>query len=231
VGVPKTIDNDVTGTDACVGFDSARAIATEAVDRLRTTAASHHRVLVVEVMGRHAGWIAVDAGLAGGADVVLLPEIAWRYEAVAGAIHARARRGRRFSIVVVAEGARRPDGDTVVRQRVEDSPDPERLGGIGEVLCRRLAPLIEAEVRHVVLGHVQRGGPPTAFDRILATRFGAAAVQAVREGAWGRMVALRGGGLARVPIADAVARAHLVDPEGDRVRAARAIGMMFGDED
>ncbi len=230
VGVPKTIDNDVSATDACVGFDSARAIATEAVDRLRTTAASHHRVLVVEVMGRHAGWIALDAGLAGGADVILVPEIAWDEEAVARAVREATGRGRRFSIIVVAEGARGRDGAAVVHRRVEDSPDPDRLGGIGQLVSQRLEALIETEVRHVALGHVQRGGAPTAFDRVLATRLGAAAVQAARDGAWGSMVALRGDRIGLVTIADAVARPNLVDPAGDRVRAGRAIGVAFGDE-
>jgi 6-phosphofructokinase 1 len=230
VGVPKTIDNDVAATDACVGFDSARAIATEAVDRLHTTAASHHRVLVVEVMGRHAGWLALEAGLAGGADVILLPEIPWGYEAVARAVAERAARGRAFSLVVVAEGARSPGGEAVIRQRVPDSPEPVRLGGIGAVVCRQLEPLVQAEVRHVVLGHVQRGGPPTALDRVLATRFGTAAIQAARDGAWGAMVALHGDRVARVPIAEAVARPHLVDPADDRVLAARALGVAFGDE-
>jgi 6-phosphofructokinase 1 len=229
VGLPKTIDNDVAETDACVGFDSARAIATEAVDRLRTTAASHHRALIVEVMGRHAGWLALEAGLAGGADVILLPEIPWGYEPVARVVRERAVHGPGFALVVVAEGARRPEGGAVVRQRVEDSPEPERLGGIGDVLCHRLQALVQSEVRHVALGHVQRGGPPTALDRVLATRLGAAAVQAARDGAWGAMVALHRDRMARVPIVDAVAHPRLVPTAGDRVTAAREIGITFGD--
>ena len=229
VGVPKIIDNDVGGTEVSVGFDSARAIATDAVDRLHSTAASHHRIMVVEVMGRHAGWIALEAGVAGGGDVILIPEIRWSYEAVARDVRERTERGRRFSIVVIAEGAPRPDGGTVVREIVAGSPEPVRLGGVGAVLAHALGAILPFETRYVVLGHVQRGGAPTPFDRILATRFGAAAVDAVMDGAWGAMVALRGGRIARVPIADAVAEPKLVDPEGELVAAARAINTSFGD--
>jgi 6-phosphofructokinase 1 len=230
VALPKTIDNDVGGTDMSVGADSAREIATEAVDRLHSTAASHQRVLVVEVMGRHCGWIALEAALAGGGDVALLPEVPWTYDAVVRAIRERAKIGRRFSLVVVAEGARHPGGDVVVRQRVEGSPEPIRLGGIGAVVTAALEPRVDAEVRYVVLGHVQRGGPPTAFDRILATRLGVAALDAARDGAWGTMAALAGDRIARIPIATAVAAPRLVDPAGDRVAAARAVGIALGDE-
>ena len=230
VGIPKTIDNDVLGTDVTLGFDSALAVATEAVDRLHTTAASHHRVMVVEVMGRNAGWIALEAGLAGGGDVILIPEIAFRYEAVAAGILDRERRGRRFSIVVVAEGARCPGGRTVVRQIVEDSPEPVRLGGVGAVLAQALEALVPFEVRYVVLGHVQRGGSPTAFDRILATRFGTAAVAALAEGDSGIMVGLRGGRIERALMADVLGKAKRVDPQGERVMTARSIGTIFGDE-
>ncbi len=230
VAVPKTIDNDVGGTDVSLGFDSARAIATEAVDRLHSTAASHHRVMVVEVMGRHAGWIALDAGLAGGGDVILIPEIPFHYDAVARGIQERTVRGRRFSIVVVAEGARSPDGREVVRQIVEGSPEPTRLGGIGALVAHALEARLSFEVRQVVLGHVQRGGPPTAFDRVLAARFGAAAVTAAAEGAFGCMVALRSARVERLPIAEALAHPKRVDPHGERVSAARHIGTVFGDE-
>ena len=230
VGIPKTIDNDVHGTDVSLGFDSALTVATEAVDRLHTTAASHHRVMVVEVVGRNAGWIALEAGLAGGGDVILIPGIPFRYEAVAAGILDRARRGRRFSIVVVAEGVSCPGGGPVVRQIVGDSPEPVRLGGVGLVLAHALEGLVPFEVRYVVLGHVQRGGAPTPFDRILATRFGAAAVAALADGESGRMVALRGTRIERVPLADALSRPHRVDPQGERVAAARGIGTIFGDE-
>jgi len=230
VGIPKTIDNDVSGTDITVGFDSALRVATEALDRLHTTAAAHHRVMVVEVMGRQAGWIALEAGIAAGGDVVLIPEIPFRYEAAAAGILARAHRGRRFSIVVVAEGALCPDGGPVVRRRVADSPEPIRLGGVGAVVSHALEALVPFEVRCVVLGHVQRGGGPTAFDRMLATRFGVAAVTALAEGASGCMVALRGDCIERVPIDEAVTRPRLVDPLGERVTVARSVGTIFGDE-
>ncbi|HSB40328.1 MAG TPA: ATP-dependent 6-phosphofructokinase [Methylomirabilota bacterium] len=230
VGIPKTIDNDVAATEVSLGFDSALAIATDALDRLHTTAASHHRVMVVEVMGRQAGWIALEAGLASGGDVILIPEIAFGYEAVAGGILARARRGRRFSIVVVAEGARCPGGGAVVRQVVADSPEPLRLGGVGAVVAHALESRVPFEVRYVVLGHVQRGGPPTPFDRMLATRFGAAAVAALADGGAGLMVALRGGRIERVHFADVPPEPRRVDPRGERVAAARDIGTVFGDE-
>jgi ATP-dependent phosphofructokinase / diphosphate-dependent phosphofructokinase len=230
VGLPKTIDNDVSGTDVTLGFDSALTVATEAVDRLHTTAASHHRVMVVEVMGRHAGWIALEAGLAGGGDVILIPEIPFQYEPVAAGILDRIRRGRRFSIVVIAEGAKCPGGRTVVRRIIEDSPDPVRLGGVGAVISEALEGLVPCEVRYVVLGHVQRGGPPTPFDRMLATRFGVAALEALAGGDSGAMVALKGDRIERVPIADVLSRPKRVDPHGERVAAARSIGTIFGDE-
>ena len=230
VAVPKTIDNDIGGTDVSVGFDSARAIATEAVDRLHSTAASHHRVMIVEVMGRRAGWIALEASLAGGGDVTLIPEIPFHYDAIARGVFERTARGRRFSIVVVAEGAQCPDGREVIRQVVEGSPDPVRLGGIGALVAHELERRLLFEVRCVVLGHVQRGGPPTAFDRILAARFGVAAIEAVADGAFGSMVGLRGDRIERLPIAEALARPKHVDPYGDRVAAARSLGTIFGDE-
>jgi 6-phosphofructokinase 1 len=230
VVIPKTIDNDVPGTDVSLGFDSALGIATDALDRLHTTAASHHRVMVVEVMGRQAGWIALEAGLAAGGDVILIPEIAFRYDAVAAGILARARRGRRFSIVVIAEGARGPDGSAVVRQVIEDSPEPRRLGGVGMVVAHALEARVPFEVRYVVLGHVQRGGSPTPFDRMLATRFGTAAVATLAAGDSGVMVALRGERIERVPLAAIPSEPRRVDPCGERVMAARDIGTIFGDE-
>jgi 6-phosphofructokinase 1 len=231
VGIPKTIDNDVSGTDITVGFDSALRVVTEALDRLHTTAASHHRVMVVEVMGRQAGWIALESGIAAGGDVILIPEIPFRYEAAAAGVLARAHRGRRFSIVVVAEGARCPDGGgPVVRRRIADSPEPIRLGGVGAVVSHALEALVPFEVRYVVLGHVQRGGSPTPFDRMLATRFGVAAVAALADGASGCMVALHGDRIERVPIDVTITRPRLVDPRGERVTAARSVGTIFGDE-
>ncbi len=230
VAVPKTIDNDLSQTDLTFGFDSARAIATEAVDRLHSTAASHHRIMVVEVMGRHAGWIALEAGIAGGGDVILIPEIPFTYDAIRGGIERRAARGRRFSLVVVAEGTRCPDGRSVVKKIVEGSPEPVRLGGIGAVVADRLEGTLPFEVRYVVLGHLQRGGTPTPFDRILGTRFGVAALEQAVEGATNCMVALKGDRIGCVAIADAVAELKLVDPRGDRVTVARSIGIAFGDE-
>jgi 6-phosphofructokinase 1 len=230
VGIPKTIDNDVWGTDTSLGFDSAVSVATEAVDRLHSTAASHHRVMVLELMGRHTGWIALEAGIAGGGDVILIPEIPFQYEAVAEGILDRVKRGRRFSIVVVAEGAKRPSGETVVREFIEDSPDPIRLGGIGAVVAHALGALVPFEVRYVVLGHIQRGGSPTPFDRVLATRFGGAALQALIDGDQDSMVALNGTRIDRVPIVDAVSKRKTVDPVGERVEIARSIGAAFGDE-
>jgi 6-phosphofructokinase 1 len=229
VGVPKTIDNDVAGTDVTLGFDSALAIATEAVDRLHSTAASHHRLIVLEVMGRNTGWIALEAGIAGGGDVILIPEVPFGYEVVASGVRNRVKRGRRFSIVVVAEGAKCPGGLTVVRQLVKDSPEPVRLGGVGAVVAHALEALLPYEVRYVVLGHVQRGGPPTPFDRILAARFGVAAIATLAEGQTGCMIALQGGRIERVPLAETVGRSRCVDADGDRVRVARSVGTIFGD--
>ena len=229
VGVPKTIDNDLGGTATTFGFDSAVATATDALDRLHTTAASHERVMVLEVMGRHAGWIALHAGIAGGGDVILIPEIAWDFGHVCAAIRAREREGKAFTLVVVAEGARLPDGATVhagdggKRRQV-------RLGGVGETVAGEIARRLDREVRAVVLGHLQRGGPPTVFDRVLATQFGAHAVRLIHEGRFGEMVCSRPPDIASVPIVEAIRRLSCVDPAGSAVRAARALGISFGDE-
>jgi 6-phosphofructokinase 1 len=230
VVIPKTIDNDVPGTDVTLGFDTAVGIATDALDRLHTTAASHHRVMVVEVMGRQAGWIGLEAGMAAGADAILIPEIAFRYEAVAAGILARVRRGRRFSVVVVAEGARCPGGGPVVRRIIEESPEPVRLGGVGVVVADALEALVPFEVRYVVLGHVQRGGAPTSFDRVLATRFGTEAIAALADGERDIMVALTGDRIERIPLGDLPTEPRRVDPRGGHVTAARSVGTMFGDE-
>lgn len=230
VGVPKTIDNDLSETDITFGFDSARAVATEAVDRIHSTAASHHRVMVVEVMGRNAGWIALEAGIAGGGDVILIPEIPFTYAAVCRGIQRRAERGRRFSIVVVAEGARCPARGTIVHRLVEGTPEPVRFGGIGAVIAEELERSLPFEVRYVVLGHLQRGGPPTPYDRILGTRFGVAAIQSAVRSRSDCMVALRGDKIDRVPISDAVAELKLVNSQGERVSVARSVGIVFGDE-
>lgn len=229
VGVPKTIDNDLSGTDRTFGFDTALTTATEAIDKLHTTAESHHRVMVLEVMGRYAGWIALEAGLAGGADVILIPEIPYRMERVCDKILERCAQGKQFSIVVVAEGARPLGGEMVVQRRVEDSFEPVRLGGIGNVVGREIEERTGMETRVTVLGHLQRGGSPTPFDRILASRFGTAAVGLVVQGTFGHMVALRTPRIVPVPIAEAVAVLRQVPPDHDLIRCARHIGICLGD--
>ncbi|MGY1773386.1 6-phosphofructokinase [Blastococcus sp. SYSU D00813] len=212
VGVPKTIDNDLEGTDYTFGFDTAVGVAMEAIDRLHTTGDSHHRTLVVEVMGRHAGWIALHAGMAGGATVVLVPERPFDVDAVVA--HCRHRFESGYSpIVVVSEGARPADGDLVTSTGQTDAFGHVRLGGIGAALAAVIEERTGREARAVVLGHVQRGGTPSQFDRVLATRFGLAAVDAVHDGATGVMVALRGTDIVRVPVAEATARLKLVPLE------------------
>src|SRR3982750_4582497 len=199
VGVPKTIDNDLSGTDFTFGFDTAVNIASEAIDRLHTTAESHHRVLVVEVMGRHAGWIALHAGIAGGANVILLPERQFDVDQVAGYVEKRFQ--TQYSpIVVVAEGAQPLDGQLKLYNQELDSFGHVRFGGIGQWLAEQLEAKTGKEARTVVLGHIQRGGTPSAFDRVLATRFGLQAIDAVNEGDWGKMMALRGTDIVRVPL-------------------------------
>ncbi|MFM8734359.1 MAG: 6-phosphofructokinase [Pirellulales bacterium] len=230
VGVPKTIDNDLDCTAFTFGFDSAVAAATDALDRLHTTAASHERVMVLEVMGRHAGWIALHAGIAGGGDVILLPEIPWTFENVCCAIARRDSEGKRFTLVVVAEGARLPDGG-LVHEAGAAGCGQVKLGGIGEAVGREIAARLGREVRTVVLGHLQRGGTPTPFDRMLATEFGAHAVRLVAEGRFGEMVCYRPPDIASVPIAAAVGRLSTVDPRGSAVQAARALGVGFGDDE
>ncbi len=227
IGVPKTIDNDLAGTDVSFGFDTAVGTATDAIDRLHTTAESHHRVMVLEVMGRNAGWIGLHAGLAGGADVILIPEIPFDLNKVAEKVEMRERAGRRFSIVVVAEGAR-PVGGEPVFLEPPGNGKYGRFGGIGNRVGADLGALTGKETRVTILGHVQRGGSPTAFDRVLATRFGAEAVRMVARGEFGRMVALRGQELTSVEIAEAVRVPKLVDPDGELVRTAEEIGISFG---
>lgn len=229
VGVPKTIDNDLAATDLTFGFDSALAVATDAVDRLHTTAESHHRIMVLEVMGRYAGWIALRSGIAGGGDVILIPEIPYDLGRVCDAIEARRSRGKRFSLIVVAEGALARGGQRIIKRTVAGSVDPVRLGGVGEVVANQIEDRLKLESRVTVLGHLQRGGGPTAFDRWLATRFGTAAIDALLTGKTGRMVALHGVKIETVPLAEAVSQLRLVNPEGDEVKTARAVGTSFGD--
>jgi phosphofructokinase-like protein len=214
VGVPKTIDNDLGGTDRTFGFDTAVQVATEAIDRLHTTAESHHRNLVVEVMGRHAGWIAVHSGVAGGADVILIPERPFDIAEVCRLIQRRHARGRYFAIIVVAEGATPVEGTMATAgDGGTDEFGHVRLGGIGQRLEREIEERTGYETRTTVLGHVQRGGTPTAYDRVLATQFGLAAVDAVTEGKWGSMVALRGPRIELVDLEDAVSQLRTVPPE------------------
>ncbi|HTU27811.1 MAG TPA: 6-phosphofructokinase [Solirubrobacteraceae bacterium] len=210
IGVPKTIDNDLGATDQTFGFDTALHVATEAIDRLHTTAESHHRILVVEVMGRHAGWIALHSGLAGGADVILIPEIPFDIEEVCRLITRRHSRGRYFSIVVAAEGALPREGTMSVTTGELDEFGHPRLGGIGNALEREIEHRTGYETRATVLGHVQRGGTPTAFDRVLATRLGLAAIDAAHAAAWGSMTALRGTQIELVRLAEAVAQLRVV---------------------
>jgi phosphofructokinase-like protein len=213
IGVPKTIDNDLGGTDMTFGFDTAVQIATDAIDRLHTTAESHNRVMIVEVMGRHAGWIALHSGLAGGADVILIPERPFDIEEVCRLIRRRHSRGRFFSIVVVAEGALPNEGSMETVEADEDEFGHARLGGIGQRLEREIEERTGYESRATVLGHIQRGGTPTAFDRVLATRLGVAAIDAANEGSWGMMPALRGTRVELVALSEAVAQLRTVSPE------------------
>jgi len=229
VGVPKTIDNDLASTDITFGFDTAINTATEAIDKIRTTGESHHRVMVVEVMGRYAGWIALQAGVAGGADIILIPEIPFSLEKVFHVIKERSKTGKHDSIIVVAEGARPKDGDRFVKRIVEESPDSIRLGGIGEMLANRISDELEIESRETVLGHIQRGGTPSAFDRILSTRLGVGAVNLISEGNFGKMVCLKTPRIEAVPLGDAVKQLKKVSLDLDIVQAARAIGVNFGD--
>lgn len=228
IGVPKTIDNDIGGTEITFGFDTALNIATEALDRLHTTAESHHRVMVLELMGRDAGFITLNAGVSGGADVILIPEIPFSFESIMKRIRARSEQGSKFSLIAVSEGAKPKDG-TQTFSRVGDEVYVPRLGGIGQVV----AAYVEKqgfESRVTVLGHLQRGGTPTGFDRWLATRYGAAAVRLAARGGFDRMVALQRGEITDIPIAEAIAVPKRVNVNGDAVITARNIGISFGDE-
>jgi len=229
VGVPKTIDNDLEGTVVTFGFDTAVSVATDAVGRLHSTAEAHDRVFVVEVMGRYAGWIALSCGLAGGADVILIPEIPFDIESVCHKIMEREARGRRFSIVVVAEGAK-PRGGEMVTKGPKEIAREIRLGGIGEQMTHEIEERTGKETRCLVLGHLQRGGTPTAFDRLVAQRFGAAAVRMVAEETFGVMVALDPPKVEAVPLSDAIARMKTVPLDSDTLITARELGICLGDE-
>jgi phosphofructokinase-like protein len=230
IAVPKTIDNDLDVTEYTFGFVSAINIATEALDRLHTTAESHHRIMILEVMGRNAGWIALQSGIAGTADVILIPEIPYDIKKVAQKFKDREKRGKLFSIVVVSEGAKPKGGDVVVKKVVKDSPDPIRLGGIGNKLAADLEQIVtEHEIRTTVLGHIQRGGSPSTFDRVLSTRYGVAAVDLIEQGRYGNMVCLQGNKMTYVHLENIIGRQKLVDPDGELVRVAKNVGISFGD--
>ena len=228
VGVPKTIDNDIEGVERSFGFDTAVARATEAIDRIQTTGESLRRVMLVETMGRHAGWIALEAGVASGADVILLPEIGYDFDAIVQLCRAREAQ-QRFTVICVAEGAKPRGGKALVRARVERAPEPERLGGIAESLARELQPLLHSETRAVALGHIQRGGPPTATDRVLATQYGCAAAALVRQGAWGQMVTSQAGRIDHAPLASIAGRRRVVPADHPLLRSAREIGVSLGE--
>jgi phosphofructokinase-like protein len=231
VGVPKTIDNDLVGTDRTFGFNSAVTIVTEAIDRLHTTAQSHERIMIVETMGRYAGWIALYAGVAGGADVILIPEIEYDVEEIARVCRAREGGGQQFTIVVVAEGAKPVGGERAIQEIIESSPDPIRLGGISRVLQEQLESHVDSEIRATILGHTQRGGTPTPFDRILGTAFGSYAAAMVTDGQFGRMVALQDNRLTSVPLSEVANKTRTIPLDAPILHAARAVGTSFGVRD
>jgi ATP-dependent phosphofructokinase / diphosphate-dependent phosphofructokinase len=228
VGLPKTIDKDLMETDVTFGFDTARSIATEATDRLHTTAQSHHRVMLVEVMGRNAGWLAVEAGLAGGADIILIPELPYDIEQVIQAVLRRNLIGKRFSIVVVAEGARAIGGTPAVQRVVTDSPDPIRLGGISHSIAHQIEAATGIESRVAILGHVQRGGIPTAADRLLGTQLAVKAMEMVRMGEFNQMAAMQGNQMVAVPLEKVAGKQRLVPQGSPLIQTAAAIGVSFG---
>lgn len=230
VGVPKTIDNDIRGTDVTFGFDSAVEIVTQGIDRIHTTAQSHHRVMIVEVMGRTAGWIALHAGIAGGGDIILIPEIPYDIDIIAQKVLERGKKGKRFSIIVVAEGAKPKGGEVVIKQIVKDSVEPVRLGGISFVLGNQLENLTNLETRAVVMGHLQRGGTPTSYDRILATRLGTKVVDMILDRRFGFMVGVKCDGLIDVPLSEVAKGARLVTDDHPLIQSARSIGTSFGDK-
>lgn len=229
VGVPKTIDNDVMHTDITVGFDTALSVATDGIDRVHTSAQSHHRAMIVEVMGRNAGWLALYSGIAGGGDIIIIPEIPYDIDAVVERVKERHRKGKRFTIIVISEGARPIGGNVVVKRIVKTSAEPVRLGGISFALAGQIEQITGLETRALVMGHLLRGGPPTAFDRVLATRLGARAMDLVMERQYGNMVAVKGSELVEVPF-DAVADAQKTVPlDSPMISAARTVGTSFGE--
>jgi 6-phosphofructokinase 1 len=231
VGVPKTIDNDLAGTDHTVGFDTAVSIATEAIDRIHTTAQSHHRVMIIETMGRRGGWIALHAGVASGTDIILIPEIEYDIDEVAQVCVERQQGGQRFTIIAIAEGAKPRDGERVLREEVEQTADTARFGGIGRRLDDQLQQRLDSEVRTTILGHMQRGGTPTAYDRNLATAFGARAAALVAEDTFGKMVALQDGAFTEVPLSEVANRTRTVPLDSPLIASALDVGTSFGVHD
>ncbi len=229
VGVPKTIDNDLRGTDITFGFDSAVFVATEGIDRVHSTAESHRRIMIVEVMGNKAGWIALHSGIAGGGDIILIPEIPYDINSIAEKIGERTRQGKRFSIVVIAEGARPKGGEVVIRRLVRESAQPVRLGGVGFVLGQELEKITGVETRTVMMGHLLRGGSPTPFDRVLATRFGTRAVEMIENKEFGCMVGLKGNSLVKVPLDDVAKGPKKIPLNHPLIKSARSVGTCFGD--
>lgn len=229
IGIPKTIDNDVMATDLTFGFQSAVNFAQEALDRLHTTAESHHRIMILEVMGRYAGWIALYAGVAGGADVILIPEIPYSMDSILKAVDIRVSKGKRFSIIVAAEGAKPEGGEYTVEKMIKGRHDPIKLGGIGARLGADLEERTGIETRATVLGHLQRGGSPLSNDRILSTRYGVAAVDAAIKEKFGTMVALQGNSVVTVPLQEAINRLKLIPMDDEVLKAARSIGICLGD--
>ncbi|MFH1687260.1 MAG: ATP-dependent 6-phosphofructokinase [bacterium] len=229
VGVPKSIDNDLYGTDQTFGFDTAVATATDAIDRLHTTAQSHNRVMIVEVMGRYAGWIALACGVAGGADVILIPEIPYELDEVCEKIRSRNRQGKSFSVIVIGEGATPIGGDMVVNRLIETSPEAVRLGGIGKQLAAQIEGITEIETRVTILGHIVRGGSPTAFDRQLGTHLGREAVNLIANRKYGGLVVLKNNQFQSIPIADAAGKVRTVPVDSPLIRSARSLGISLGD--
>jgi phosphofructokinase-like protein len=229
IGIPKTIDNDLRGTDISFGFDSAVFIASEGIDRLHSTAQSHHRVMIVEVMGRNAGWIALYSGIASGGDVILIPELPYDVDVVVDKVKERYKRGKKFTIVVVAEGSKPQGGRAVVKRVIKKSPHPVRLGGVGFVLASQIERASGIESRTVVLGHLQRSGGPTPFDRVLATRLGCEAVEMIRNRKFGYMVGVSGNSLGQVPLEEVAGGQRNIAPDDPLIQVARSVGTCFGD--
>jgi phosphofructokinase-like protein len=229
IGVPKTIDNDLYGTDVTFGFATAVFVATEALDRIHTTAASHHRVMIVEVMGRNAGWIALHAGIASGSDIILLPEIPFDIDIICDFVKDRSKRGKRFSIICVSEGARYKGGEQVVNRIDPTSPDPIRLGGIGQKVADDIESKTNIETRTITLGHIQRGGTPVPADRVLATEFGNKAIEILMEGERSRLVVMQGRTVTHIPLEEAENKQRLVPLDSPLIQAGRNIGTCFGD--